>query len=318
MRYSSLAGLAVAVALVGACSTASYQKQIGKFADGVSDAKTAFETASEVERQGYISTQVHRGMREGNLIKIGKNCQSQPSEPYAGPKSGVDCAPIIVDRLLGDRPLAYKPAAPEGLKFVGLLDDYAKALAQLAAAQDVAALKEGEKAVTAAIGSMAGSFGPPGTGAVVSAGLGIVDWLVGLYLDNQRLQQLRKAVETANPLVAKGSDLVAEQARLMQSSILSKKVADLDVKRSAAYDTHDATKRQAAGEAFIADSLALNDYATMDVGEPFEKLKKAHADLAKALQNPDVDMSAVFTQLKAFATSASNLKTAIDKLRSAK
>ena len=43
----------------------------------------------------------------------------------------------------------------------------------------------------------------------------------------------------------------------------------------------------------------------MDVGEPFKKMKEAHAELAKALKDPAINPALVFTQLKAFATSAS-------------
>jgi hypothetical protein len=65
MRSSVVAIATVAGLAVAGCSTASYQKQIGKMADGMSDAKAAFEAASEEERKGYIATQVNRGMSPG-------------------------------------------------------------------------------------------------------------------------------------------------------------------------------------------------------------------------------------------------------------
>lgn len=314
MRFRLIAVAIVSALFVTGCSTAAYQKQIGTMADGMSDAKAAFEMASEEERKGYVATQVARGMRPGNLIKLGPNCRSAGVEPLAGPGSGVDCLPLIHDAQRGETRLVFRSAAPKGLKYMSLIDDYAKTLVQLAAAQDVAAVKEGEKQVSGAIAAMATAFATPAAAVVVGAGLGVFDWFVGLYLDNQRLQELRHVVLEADPVVAKGSDLVAQEARLLQSSILSKRALDLERERAIAYDTTDRAKRQAAGEAFVAGAIALNDYATMDVGEPFEKMKKAHAELAKALKDPAISPALVFTQLKAFAKSAADLKAALEKM----
>lgn len=302
------------VALVGACSTASYQKQIGAMAEGMSDARRAFELASEDERKAFVAIQVRRGLRPGNLLKMGPKCHTASSEPIVGPKSDIDCLPIVMDRRLGDRPVIFKPAAPNGLEHMRLVDEYGKTLTELAAAQDVAAVKEAEKRATAAIGAMASAFATPPAAAAVKAGLAVFDWAVGLYLDQQRLQELRRTVQAADPVISSGAEIIAREAKLFQSSIVEARANNLAHKEAALDDMARGDKRQAAGEEFVTEAIALNDYAKMDVTKPFKELAAAHSALKEALENPKLDAQAVFAEVSKFANSASNLREALAKL----
>lgn len=308
---------AAACALV-ACSTASYQKQTAGLSEGLTKAKDSFATLSEEERKAFITSQVRSGLR-GRGISIPDACGVAGKPPLVGPKAEINCVPRISTADGKERPIVYVAAAPNGLKLSGLADTYGKGLVELAAAKDVNELKEASGKVTASVSALAVAVGGPVIGTAAGSVFGMVNWLFGIYADYRRLEQLRHVVEQADPVVKIAADKLADEAELLQASVVTKKAADLNFRQRAlerARQTNalDRAKLEAAGEDLVSEALALERYAKTDVRQPFVKMREAHAMLLKSLQNPTADFDAAFTAIQEFGAQIEQVRSAFAKV----
>jgi hypothetical protein len=305
---SAISTLAVGLSLT-ACSTSSYQNQASGLAGGLSSAKTAFVSQSEVERKSFIASQVRVGLRSGSSLIVPESCIEGA------------CTPVISQGGI-DHKIVYKPAAPEALELAGALDNYGKALLTLAQAKDIADLKDAAGKASSSASALASAFGGPAIGGVTGAGLGIINWFVGAYLDYRRFLDLRDIVNAADPSIEIAQDKLGATAKKLQLSVIAKRSEDLKWETTALAHLRqsgaDRAKLQAAGERLVQEAIDLQAYAETNVQEPFVKMRKAHATLKNSLNHPSLDPGAAFAAISEFGKSIDAMNTAIAKLKTDK
>ncbi|MGE0577627.1 MAG: hypothetical protein AB7F22_23460 [Reyranella sp.] len=287
----------------------SYQIQASGLAGGLSSAKTAFVSLSEAERKSFIASQVRVGLNSGNSLIVPESCIEGA------------CTPVMSHGGV-EHQIIYKPAAPEALELAGALDGYGKALLTLAQAKDIADLKDAASKASSSASALASAFGGPAIGGVTGAGLGIVNWFVGAYLDYRRFLDLRDIVNAADPSIGIAQDKLSAIAKKLQLSVIAGKSDDLNwatkaltrLRQSGA----DRAKLQAAGEQLVQEAIDLQAYAEMNVQEPFVKMRKAHAALRDSLNHPSLDPAAAFAAISEFGKSIDAMNTAIAKLKTDK
>ena len=320
-QFKPLVAVTIGAFALCACSTSSYQKPTSELSAGISTAEAAFVTLAETERTSFISSQVRVGLAAGNSITISENCGPLILDRDGKPATKVDCTPILTKHGV-DKPMTYDPAAPNAVELATAVDDYGKALLKIAEAKDIADLKDASAKAAAAATTLATTFGGPGIGAVAGAGLGIVNWLVGAYLDYQRFQDMRSIVNDADPSIEIAHSKLSAIAKLMQESVVTKRSVDIRFETTALahlrQSTTDRAKLQAAGEQLVSDALALQAFANTDVAKPFAKMRKAHAELRESLNNPKVDPGAAFAAISDFGKSVDAMNTAVKKLKTTK
>lgn len=308
----TLAGCIVILVLAG-CSTASYQKQTSKLAEGMSAARDSFQTLSEEDRKSLISHETRASLNDGRMLETPRG---ECSAAKAG-KPTFDCLPRTYDRKTGKAvPFVHTAVAPKGLKLSKVVATYGETLNELAAAKDIAEVKEAAGKVSSAIGNLAKAVEPAAPGAALATSvLSTANWLFGLYLDVRRLEELRSAVKRADPLIAEASNLLAKEAVKLQAGVIVSKGEELRDRRTAINVLRGRDPEQAhkMADSFVADALALDAYGKTDVTEPFFEMRKAHADLLKSLEQPDVNPEEALKRLQSFAEQMIALRDALKK-----
>jgi hypothetical protein len=322
MRLVVMMPIAMHVVVLSSCSPPSFEKPTANLSKGFSETRTAFETLAEDERKSFIAKQVREGLQSGNLI-LPRNCaQIMSTLPPGTPSETIDCRPSIYVRANNStNRIEFDSGASDLLKYGKVLDAYGKALAELGAAKDVAALKDATSSAIEGVGGIAAAFGGP-AGAAAAAGLKVVAVGVGFYLDQRRLQELRHIVKAADVSVGAGLDEIVRAAIEMQRSAVLDRNHDLtvagqsiDAMRAAGADQR---RIQAAGEALAADHYALQAYARIDLRESLGKMREAHAKLLEALEHPQYEPEVALKAINTFLTKITAVKDELVKLGSNK
>ena len=337
MRVGRVGFVVLMSLLAAGCSTSSYQQQVGDLSSGFAKVTTSFEGLVEDERQAFVASQAHLGVTSGHLLSLPESCRPEniaPPQNKAKPKP-VDCRAEISSTATGgkngSRAIVFTPAAPKGLELAKKLAAYGEALVVLAAAKDVAEVKDGVAKANAAIGSLRAAVSPTGPKEPYGAITAAVVWAAGKFLDAQRVEQLKDVVGAADPTVAAAADVMAMQARLAQRSILVQRAqllshqtnqiahlrAAAEINKGTGQDIGDAAVTKAADD-FVTASLALQTFAKADFGKPFTAMREAHAKLLHSLKNPDLPPDFVFAQLSDFIDQVGKLNAAIVAARKAK
>jgi len=315
-----VAGVAAGASIIlAACSPPSFQKPTADLSKGLSEAKAAFETLAEDERQAFIATKVREGLRPGSVI-LAKGCSQIVSTlPADPPPPKYDCRPVLANGSTRE-PIDFNPAVPKLLHYMEVLDNYGKGLADLAAADDVTALKAASSKAIGGVGALATAFGGP-AGAAAAAALGVVDLGVGFLLDQQRLHQLQKVIKAADVSIEVGLGVIIEAAVQAQQSVAEKRSNDLNLMARALQTRSTGTDpitAQATGEALVAGHYSLQAYVNTDVREAFVKMRQAHGKLLEAVEHPQYDPAAALNSINDFVDKMSALRTAFTKLGSNK
>jgi hypothetical protein len=327
MQTICLAGLAVTAAILMGCSTVSYQKPVSALSDSISATKTAFNALSEEERKDYVTLQIRDAVDEGKRIAAPtrRHCppEKRPATTSAGSPAQIDCRPTIYDpRTKEEKPIEVNAAAPKLLKLADALDSYGKGLGQLAAAQDIAALKDAIAKAGAGAATLAATVEGPAIGAAAGATLDFVEWLVGAYLDNQRFRELRHIVEASDPSVAIAAKDMAQVAQLLKGNIARKRALDVHEASNTFLRLQNAggdkAKTEAAGEAFVSGALDLQAFLETDVTETLNNVREGHAKLLESLKHPEIDPAAVYAALDTLRTKVAAMRDAFVKLEAKK
>jgi hypothetical protein len=263
--------------------------------------------------QAFIGLQTTLALQKGNQILIPEEC----SEVRRGSKvPPTNCIPVIyVGATKRTRALVYKSAAPNASKLAASMASYGAGLTILAQAQDVSNLNDAVGKTEAAIVKLASDAKVPAQplGAVAQ----FVGWAIGEYLNELRLQQLRKVVTEADPLVESASSLLAEDAAILKRSIIVQKSALLQQEQTQLFNMRssaspDETAISTAAGTLISGATALQSFANTDVTQPFLAMRKAHSSLLAALNDPTISPDLVFSQIKDFVDQASKLKAGLE------
>jgi hypothetical protein len=320
------AGIVVTAILLAGCTAASYQKPVGALSDSISAAKTAFSALSEEERKDYVTLQIRGAVEVGNRIAPPRHCHTARSK--AGGSASVapdpvDCRPTIYDvESRSEKPIEVDEAAPKLLKLADALDGYGKGLGQLAAAQDIAALKDAIAKAGAGAQTLATTVGGPGIGVAAGATLDFAEWLVGVYLDNQRFRELRHVVNATDPSIALAATKMAEAAEPMKRTIARKRALDVvDASNNflQMQNAHaDKLATESAGESFVSGALDLQAFIKTDITEALHNMREAHAKLRAALNNPKIDLATVFGEIDTLRAKVTAMRDAFVKLEAKK
>jgi hypothetical protein len=227
-----------------------------------------------------------------------------------------NCIPVIrLGATKSTRTLVYKSAAPNASKLAAAAASYGTSLVALAQAQDVSDLNDAVGKSNAAIVKLASDIKVPAQplGAVA----GFIGWASGEYLDVLRLEQLRKVVNEADPLIASASNLLAEDAAILKRTIIVQKSALLQQEQTQLFNMRssaspDETMISTAAGTLISGATILQTFANTDVTQPFLAMRKAHSSLLAALNNPTISPDLVFKQIDDFVDQATKLKAGLE------
>lgn len=322
MRLLVAMSIVMQVIVLSACSPPSFEKPTADLSKGFSETRTAFETLAEDERKSFIAKQVRQGLQPGNRILSTSCVQIMSTLPPGTPLETIDCRPLIYMHASNStKRLDFDSGASNLLKYGKALDVYGKALAELGAAKDVAALKDATNSAIEGVGGIAAAFGGP-TGVAAAAGLKAVAVGVSFYLDQRRLQELQHIVKAADVSVGAGLDEIVRAAIEMQrSAVLNRNHGlllasqSIDTMRAANADKR---QIQAAAEALAADYYALQAYARIDLRESLGKMREAHAKLLEAVEHPQYEPEAALKAINTFLTKITAVKDELVKLGSNK
>lgn len=208
----ALAG-AAAMALA-ACSPYRYSTEVGKFStsvDALAGAFTSGYDAPTADRTAALQIQL---IDERAPVVLSPGCALRPGRL---PDSKAPCAvlrataPVPPPIRIPDTPTANEidlaATRADTMKALKVLKDYAKGLAAVTNAADRAAYDAAVAQLSSAVGALtsAAAKGMPGAGAVATASVNLLGWLVGEALDQQRYDTLRSAVLTVDtPLPEEG------------------------------------------------------------------------------------------------------------------
>lgn len=304
---------------LASCSTADYQKQVSDLSTALTNVQSSFDTLSQNEQQAFVASQTALAIQPGYQIAV-LNCGLATT---ASKKAVVSCVPTIYNnKTKRNRSLVYQSAAPNALKLAASVAAYGTSLVTLATAQDVSDLNAAAAKSEAAIDKLATDAKIPAAQELGPIG-GIVTWGFGLYLNELRLDQLRKIVNEADPVVAHASSLLSQDATLLKNNIIIQKNALLQEEQELIFDmrstaSSDKSTILTATNAFVSDATALQSLADTDVTQPFLAMRKAHAALLASLNDPQISVEAVFTQIDSFLQQAATLKAGLEKTTSAK
>jgi hypothetical protein len=294
------------------CSTSPYQKQVSDLSTALTNVQSSFESLSQTEQQTFVATQTALALQKGNEILIPPAC----SEVRPSKKSANNCIPIIhVGSTNKNRSLVYKPAGPNALKLATAVAEYGKGLVTLAQAQDVTDLNAAVGKTEAAVTKLASDAKIP-TQQLGAIGT-FVGWAFGEALNELRVEQLRRIVNEADPVIAETSKLLSAEAAILKNNIIVQKSVLVQQEQTLLFDMRAAaspnqTAISASANTLISDATALQTFADTDVTQPFIAMRKAHAALLASLNNPQISADLVFAQVDSFLEQASNLKTGLE------
>lgn len=295
--------------MLGACSTADYQKPIDDFAAATSDANASLAQLNDQVTDAYKAV-LDRSVIEGKMfIKMADaNCQTTSER-----------CQLIVLANEGDDGEPYPPQPPltnMTLVMSGIAS-YAQNLKNLLAADTASQVETQVNAALASVQNLAATVAtaegqPAGSVPAFATPVGAaVNWVVGKYVDHVKEDGLQAATAAAKPVIRQAADLFATTATFVSDVPRSELAEDV----SKALDDFRANGN-ASTLAALASSAARYDQLLVSAPpQLFERLGAAHDALADALQDQDVTPADAIARIEAFATEAQKLAKILKDLK---
>jgi len=298
----------LALSMLGGCSTYTYRAEVDQLAGGV-----------DALRSGY---------REG-LAGAATDQERSTRIAWVAGRQAFNLAPACAVSGLGPCVLlpaggVLPPALPDATAKIRALEPQIDALAGYAAALRAITNEADRKAFDAAVGDLATkvsafvtavggvaggipAFAGPAAGAVVR----IAGEIVGDVLDAERLAELKRAVDKAEPAVAKLAQEMGGQYRdlavVRRDGVLANLMA-LAQQTTRGVDEASYAARYDTARSMAATITALDD---PNVASAAAGLATAHAALAKALRDDSRQADSLVAAIKRFADAAKALRDAM-------
>ncbi len=310
MSRGALLSIGVAV-LLSACSTADYAQPVNTFADASRTAEDALGALNDSVTEGYANYVRSLASNGDGLVEITDGDCLVASER---------CRLTVFVRADGsEKQLAPDAALANMLVVMAGIRAYADNLTRIVTADTAAAASAN---VNATIGSVqnlatiiAAQLGEPGAAVPdVAAPVGAAaNWLLGQYVESVKLDGLRHATATAQPVVAEAADLFEQAGDV--SAVLPKALLAADVQRQ--LDVYRQTSSEANLDRLIATADAYDAFLVAKPSQVFARLREAHDALADSLNNEDLSLAAAMAKIEVFAAEAGAFAKIMKDLSSA-
>ncbi len=297
--------------LATGCSPYGFNKEIGKFADGVTSMATAFEDGSKGARADYVKLQEAAFEIERPRLRLDSGC---------GVLGNMPCdlhrlQPAAVDIASASQAVQLDAAVSRTRPILKALSDYGLALEAITKASDRADFDAASSRLSTSVAAMTAALNlvVPGAGAIPPAVIKGVTFLVGTGLDAERRATLSAQVHVVQPaivVVAKvlGDGLYAIQVyRIGIVEDATSRLAD-SLGPSTSPSLYESRLIQ------VQDGITeLNNLRAVKPREAAMAMTDAHAKLVAALDDPSRNTMDLIIAVASFAEEAESLETALAK-----
>ena len=286
--------------LVAACSSASYEAPVAKFAAATDAAEASLAKLNADIGKAYWDVQKAR-LGRGDLLLI-----EQDGDCNIG---SARCRLVIEDRQGQRIPYTDRGPLENALEVMAAISAYADGLAAIIAA-DTAQAVEGHVNTTlgnvqklaATVAAAGGS--PAGTGPDFAAPAAqLVNWVVGRYVEKVKLGALRRATAEAAPVIREAAELFGRASFFAVSGTRS----ELTARVRTEIDALGPTPAPAIIERAAAAARTYDVFLQSDPAAAFKAMAKAHTALADNLADRNVSFASMAAEIERFVTEAEKL-----------
>ena len=295
---------------LGACSAQDYSEPISTFASAATDADSALKDLDTTVTNNYTDFLARRALSTpgATVLAAQKECEPGSSQ----------CTLVI--QYPNEPPEQYPPQPLLGnmVAVMSGIRTYAQNLAALANDDSAAKAAADVNATLGSIQSLAntvakldakGTTTVPDFATPVGAG---VNWLLGQYANQVKLEGLRVATKQARPVVDRAAAIFSSAA-LFGSDPQRKKLSQTVRGKIDAYQ--DSNQHTMADLNEVAEAAqSYNVLLQAQPAETFKKMGDAHAALADALNNPNLSLSQMIAKVNEFAAQVQQLSKIVKDL----
>lgn len=289
--------------LVAACSSASYQIPVGKFAAATDTAEASLTKLNNDIGKAYWDVQKAR-IGRGQLLLI-----EQTGDCNIGSER---CRLVIEDREGRQIPFTQQGPLANALDVMAAISAYADGLAAIIAADTAQAVEGHVNATLGNVQKLAGTVAAAGgspAGAVpdFAAPLGqVVNWVIGRYVERVKLSGLRRATAAAAPVVR---DAAALFGRASFFAVTGTR-AELATRVRAEIDALGAAPAPPAIERVAAAARTYDQFLQSDPAAAFKAMATAHTALADNLADREIRFATMVAEIERFVAEAQKLAEA--------
>ena len=309
-RRAVLAALGLVIGL-SACSTADYAPPVTTFAGASGEAEDALGTLNESITQGYANYVRSLASSGEGLVEIADGDCLVASER---------CRLTVFVRADGsEKQLAPDAALANMVIVMAGIRAYADNLTLIVTSDTANAASTNVSATIGSIQSLAEivaeQLGEPGTTIpdIAEPASAAANWLLGQYVEGVKLDGLRQATATAQPVVAEAAGLFEQAGDV--AAVLPKALLAADVQQR--LDVYRETASEANLDRLIAAAEVYDAFLVAKPAQVFTRLREAHDALADSLNNEDLSLAAAMAKIEVFATEASAFAQIMKDLSSA-
>lgn len=302
--------------LAAACSSASYEAPVGKFAAATQTAETSLNKLNDDIRKAYWDVQKARiGRGEFMLRQVAGDCVTvAPKLGDARPETR--CRLEMVDRQGKARPFDELAPLDEMVELMAGIREYADGLSAIVQAKTAQAV---QGHVNTALGSVhklattvAKASGAPAPTDFASPLAQVVNWFVGQYVERVKVSGLRRATEAAEQEAIPGAVKLLRSAAFFAGT-----GTEVALANQLTSSIEPLGRRPSAAEIDRAATAArtFDNFLRADSGAVFDAMGRAHAALAKRLAQKDVSFAEMAAEIERFAAEAEKLARAVIEIQ---
>ena len=311
LRFTRAVPFGLFLGALSGCSATDYTPAVTTFAEATTAAETALVGLNQ-----SVTEQYKASLEQQALTNLGLAVKARQNECEFG---STRCRVVIFDPTVEGSEQLYppEPLLNNMVAVMGNIRAYAQSLAALLADDSAAKAEANVNAALGSIESLAGTLAKEdgkGTPTIPSFATPVgaaVNWLIGQYANQVKLEGLKSATRHADPTIQRASELFAIASFIGSDPQRTDLTKDFR-KKIIAYSRDRASQPKLA--------TAVNVAATYDrflVSGPsvtFTKMGEAHAALTEALNNPDFSLPEMFRKIEAFAAEAEKLSKIVNDL----
>lgn len=300
-----------AAIMLAACSTADYAQPVNTFAEASGEAENALVALNDSVTEGYANYVRSLASNGDGLVEIADGDCLVASER---------CRLTVFVRADGsEKQLAPDAALANMLAVMTGIRAYADNLTRIVTADTA---KAASANVNATIGSVqnlaaivAAQLGEPGIALpdIAAPASAAANWLLGQYVESVKLDGLRHATATAQPVVAEAAGLFEQAGDV--AAVVPKTLLVADVQRR--LDVYRQTGSEADLDRLIAAADAYDSFLVAKPRQVFASLREAHDALAESLNNEDLTLAQAMAKIEVFAAEAGAFAKIMKDLSSA-
>lgn len=307
---ATLAAIGVVLLLAG-CSTANYAPPVDTFAQASGEAEDALVTLNDSVTEGYANYVRSLASNGDGLVEIADGDCLVSSER---------CRLMVFVRADGsEKQLAPDAALANMLAVMTGIRTYADNLTLIVTADTAEAASANVNATIGSVQNLATIVAEQlgGSGAVVpdiaAPASAAANWLLGQYVESVKLNGLRHATATAQPVVAEAAGLFEQAGDV--AAVLPKALLAADVQRR--LDVYRQSSSEADLDRLIVAADAYDSFLVAKPSQVFARLREAHDALADSLNNEDLTLAAAMAKIEVFAAEATAFAKIMKDLSSA-